>query len=496
MAVLSFTLSEEGVNCLREAITCLSRFHDEVSLEAQRDKVFSQSNLGLGILFKLSTMNPTKSAYACVSFSTARFFAKYRFSGRDRFLCRLYARVLIAIFRGRAGPTSFSGADIAKDAAVADSRAATIDHCTITVEDGPGVKSRFVVMMAFRNGCMATHRLTFESAAVVHARFNTEEAVHRWTIASRTLRQIMEHFGPGVELLDINSTDKHVNFNCYTEKAVNADEVLKKPLQTSIAVDLDEFQNIEAEEGLHIVVSVRDFRAVVQHAGLVGADLRARYSVPERPIQFSYDGDAMTCEFLLMTVGERDVPTPKQIRKSGAGPALDAATTNSSSNTAPHRTTPAIIRRGVEPVPEGLTVRAPGMAAARAGMQKRGTPQPAIPVVGAGPAAATGAARANMAFFDIRPQSQVVPQASLQAAEDGLFVGDDGWEPVRVEEDAEQDDGFGGLGWDDGERPSAWTGVTGRAQEKRQNEETGENIEIAPTQLLSDVQKLGLFYGI
>lgn len=39
MAVLQFTLSEDGVSVLRDALTCLSKFSDEVSLEAKRDRV-------------------------------------------------------------------------------------------------------------------------------------------------------------------------------------------------------------------------------------------------------------------------------------------------------------------------------------------------------------------------------------------------------------------------------------------------------------------------
>lgn len=37
--VVHFSLSEEGVTALREALTCLSKFSDEVSLEAKRDRV-------------------------------------------------------------------------------------------------------------------------------------------------------------------------------------------------------------------------------------------------------------------------------------------------------------------------------------------------------------------------------------------------------------------------------------------------------------------------
>ncbi|KAL5604505.1 hypothetical protein BROUX41_002460 [Berkeleyomyces rouxiae] len=503
MSVLSLTLSEDGVSSLRDALICLNKFHDEVSLEAQKDK------------FTFSAINPTKSAYACFSFNTSRFFSKYRFngaSGSERFYCRLYSRVLIALFRARGGG---SGDGAGKDGSGGD-RGGTIDHCTVSIEDGPTVKSRMVVRIAFRNGCVATHKLTFESAVVVHARFNADEAIHRWSIASRTLRQIMEHFGPGVELLDINSDEQHVNFNCYMEKALNADEVLKKPLQTSIAVDLDEFEDIEVEIGLHIIISVRDFRAVVQHAGIIGADLRARYSAPERPIRFSYDGDAVSCEFLLMTVGERGSAAATAQRskhkKSGnagaAAPALEAAADK-------QQTIPSMMT-GRRATPVHLS---PSLglhtAARKSAVVSMDNAQPAVPAVGAMlPPQSKGerpvdqkqhqssTARTNMSFFDIRPQaSQVVaPRASATVVEDGLFVGDDGWEPVRVGEDEEEpEDVFTGLGWDNSNRAESAAPVErmGAPVGEDQGAEMSNSMEgFEPTQRLSDVQKLGLFYGM
>jgi hypothetical protein len=39
MAILRFTLSEDGVSVLRDALACLGKFSDEVSLEAKKDKV-------------------------------------------------------------------------------------------------------------------------------------------------------------------------------------------------------------------------------------------------------------------------------------------------------------------------------------------------------------------------------------------------------------------------------------------------------------------------
>lgn len=39
MAVLNFTLSEEGVSGFRDALICLNKFSDDVSLEARKDSV-------------------------------------------------------------------------------------------------------------------------------------------------------------------------------------------------------------------------------------------------------------------------------------------------------------------------------------------------------------------------------------------------------------------------------------------------------------------------
>ena len=39
MALLNFTLSEEGVAAFRDALICLNKFSDDVSLEARKDSV-------------------------------------------------------------------------------------------------------------------------------------------------------------------------------------------------------------------------------------------------------------------------------------------------------------------------------------------------------------------------------------------------------------------------------------------------------------------------
>tara|TARA_R110002060_G_scaffold5566_6_gene8633 strand:- start:1226 stop:1609 length:384 start_codon:yes stop_codon:yes gene_type:complete len=70
-------------------------------------------------------------------------------------------------------------------------------------------------------GVLKTYRLTFEAVAPMHALFVKESAHNSWSISSRTLREFVEHFGPGTEQLDIYSEDGRVSFTSYTEKIMS-----------------------------------------------------------------------------------------------------------------------------------------------------------------------------------------------------------------------------------------------------------------------------------
>ncbi|KAL2682666.1 hypothetical protein Neosp_007119 [[Neocosmospora] mangrovei] len=487
MALLNFTLSEEGVSAFRDALICLNKFSDDVSLEARKDSVGAIpiriiNRLAYTLQFVLTTLNTSKSAYASVKFATGKFFSRYQYQGsrqfRDRFYCTLYIRALISLFRSR------TATDTQRDV----EKQTLIEKCDVAIEDGEGIQSRFIARIIFRNGLTSTHRLPFEVSVPVHAKFNKQDAPHHWTISSRTLRQLMDHFGPGIEFLDINTDGDHVNFTCFSEKTVSEDAVLKKPLQTSIAVEADEFDDIDVEDKLHIVISVKDFRAIIQHAGIAGNDVSARYSIPARPIQLSYTGDAISCEFLIMTVGERG-SNPTQRTKKGrknaaqnAGPRLEA--TSRRTSVAPSESQPP--RPQVPPPasrPQQLT---PQMSVARASASRIGA-------------------------FDLRPSQKPPPPATMRS--ESLFVEDEGWEPINYDEDAEEEDNAR-LGWDHSADPNPSVFHMNRAEERPKTTEPeaaaepepepepeveapeptdSESVFLEPTQKLADVQSLALF---
>lgn len=81
-------------------------------------------------------------------------------------------------------------------------------------------------------------------------------------------------------------------------------EVLKQPLRTTIAVEILDFAEFKVEEELHIVISVKDFKSIITHAGITNTNIRALYSKPSSPMQLTYSENGMQCEFILMTTGE------------------------------------------------------------------------------------------------------------------------------------------------------------------------------------------------
>lgn len=207
--------------------------------------------------------------------------------------------------------------------------------------------------------------------------------------------------------------------------------VLKKPLQTSIAVEAEEFDDIDVEDKLHIVISVKDFRAIIQHAGITGNDVSARYSVPTQPIQLSYTGDAISCEFLVMTVGERGT-NPAQKTKKGrknapqsTGPRLEATTRRPSMPPSESQQPPP------PPLPPSLPPpnSTPQMSAARASASRVG-------------------------IFDLRPSQKPAPPATNQS--ESLFVEDEGWEPINYDDEELMDDNAK-LGWDHSINPVSCT---------------------------------------
>ncbi len=187
---------------------------------------------------------------------------------------------------------------------------------------------------------------------------------------------------------------------------------MKQPLHTTIAIDTLEFGEFVVEEKLHIVISVKDFKAIVTHAGITNTMVKALYSNPSSPMQLTYSEEGISSEFILMTIGEH--------RGASATPQPNAAKAASKR--------PAS-RQSLEATPASKIVA---------------TEMPPPPAS----AAPSLARQAALAKAKAAVSSQPIPQPSFQS--DSLFVpqedDDRRWDPDLA---FEEDDDHEMLMWDD-----------------------------------------------
>lgn len=187
---------------------------------------------------------------------------------------------------------------------VADARdkESALERCEFELQAHPDqTECRLIFKIFCKHGVVKTYRLYYEAGEVLHASFDPAASTNFWTVSSRTLRDVVEYFGPKTDQLDWYFQDGKVTFTSYAEKVQNGREILKQPMHTSVALEKKDFSDFNVQEGLHIGIVVKDFRAIVAHAETLHAQIQARYARGNRPMQISYNANGLLAEFTLMT---------------------------------------------------------------------------------------------------------------------------------------------------------------------------------------------------
>ncbi|KEF59798.1 uncharacterized protein A1O9_04646 [Exophiala aquamarina CBS 119918] len=296
MPTFLFTLLPSGVGHLHELLSCLAKFDEDVSLEATSQ------------FLRFSSLNISKTTHAAFILNSA-FFQKYHFSAGSEapaaqnpprvWTCKVQIRALLSIFKRRLAESRD------KDTA--------LETCECELQaNSDQAECRLIFRLNCKQGVIKTYRLFYESGEILHATFDRVGSTNHWTVSSRTLRDVVEYFGPKTDQLDWFYQDGKVTFTSYTEKIQSGREILKQPMHTSVALERKDFDGFDVQEGLHIGTMVKDFRAIVAHAEAMRVQVTARYSRGNRPMQISYESNGLVAEFTLMTRGTSNVPNTSQ----------------------------------------------------------------------------------------------------------------------------------------------------------------------------------------
>jgi cell cycle checkpoint control protein RAD9A len=90
-------------------------------------------------------------------------------------------------------------------------------ECELQANDDQA-ECRLVFRLNCRQGVVKTYRLFYESGEILHAAFDKAGSANYWTVSSRTLRDVVEYFGPKTDQLDWYFQSGKVTFTSYTEK--------------------------------------------------------------------------------------------------------------------------------------------------------------------------------------------------------------------------------------------------------------------------------------
>lgn len=365
----------------------------------------------------------------------------------------MYTKALLSVFKGRLyDPLGRDGA---------------IDRCEVSVQERENeTQCRFIVKMVCNQGVIKTYKLTYEAVEVMHALFDRSVARNKWILHSGAVREYIEYFGTKTEMLDIfASEDGRCVFKSYTEKISNGKEILKHPLVTAVAVNTSDFEEYTVQSGLHIIISVKDFKAIVIHADTLKTSLKAFYSLPTRPFQFSYGCDGLICEFTLMTSGDY--------------------------NAAPPTPTPALAPQ----VASKQTSRAPSAATERSETRSMRSDMPP-PVEPASRRERSGRARNPGS----RQSSTTAQNNTIEADPESLFVPDE--EDARQHAEEQEEEAWAPLdydkeetlGWDASASHDASVFPTFRDNATASRTTTHDSNDVfEPTQRVSQVKELGLW---
>ncbi|XP_008145095.1 cell cycle checkpoint control protein RAD9A [Eptesicus fuscus] len=262
-----------NVKVLGKAVHSLSRIGEELYLEPLED--------GLS----LRTVNSSRSAYACFLFAPL-FFQLYQAAtpGQDPLRCKILMKSFLSVFR--------SLVMLEK----------TVEKCCISVN---GRSSRLVVQLHCKYGVRKTHNLSFQDCESLQAVFNPASCPHLLRAPAKVLGEAVLPFPPALAEVTLGiGHGRRVILRSYQEE--EADSTIKA-MVTEISIGQEDFQQLQAEEGVAITFCLKEFRGLLSFAESANLSLSIHFDAPGRPAIFAIKDSLLDGHFVLATLSE---PTP------------------------------------------------------------------------------------------------------------------------------------------------------------------------------------------
>lgn len=263
-----------NVKVFGKAIHSLSRIGDELYLEPLED--------GLS----LRTVNSSRSAYACFLFAPL-FFQQYQAAtpGQEPLRCKILLKSFLSVFR--------SLVMVEK----------TVEKCCISLN---GKSSYLVVQLHCRYGVRKTHNLSFQDCESLQAVYDPALCPHVLRAPARVLGEAVLPFPPALAEVTLGiGHGRRVILRSYQEE--EADSAIKA-MVTEMSIGEEDFQQLQAQEGVAITFCLKEFRGLLSFAESANLPLNIHFDAPGRPAIFAIRDSLLDGHFVLATLSEPDPP--------------------------------------------------------------------------------------------------------------------------------------------------------------------------------------------
>ncbi|XP_042297819.1 cell cycle checkpoint control protein RAD9B [Sceloporus undulatus] len=235
----------------------------------------------------LRAVNSSRSAYACVFFSSI-FFQHYscrntpernQHKNHIRLRCKLVIKSVLPLFR------------------CLNTLERNVEKCTIYTD----FKDCCIVFQLFcRHGVVKTHNLAFQECEPLQAVFAKHLCPNVLKARSRQLSDILIHFPNYQEEVTLSVTPVKVCFKTYTEDEMDFAIVM----HTEIHLSPEEFEYFQVGVDSEITFCLKELRGLIAFAEAIHVPVAVHFDMPGRPVVFSLEDTVVEASFVLATLAD------------------------------------------------------------------------------------------------------------------------------------------------------------------------------------------------
>ncbi|NWY73760.1 RAD9B protein, partial [Erithacus rubecula] len=244
----------------------------------------------------LRSVNSSRSAYACVFFSSM-FFQHYCCTAMSQpcqkekelsLPCKLIIKSVLPVFR------------------CVNVLERNVERCSISTNPSD---HHITFQLLCRHGVVKTYNLTFQDCDPLQAVFARHMCPNILKVHSRLLADVMIHFPTSQEEITLSVTPMKVCFKSYTEE----DTDFSRTMLTEIQLSPEEFDYFQVGVDSEVTFCLKELRGLLVFSEAASVPVSIHFDRCGRPIAFSIEDLLLEASFILATLceAEKEAATPE-----------------------------------------------------------------------------------------------------------------------------------------------------------------------------------------